>query len=155
MDAKKPKSSILYFFLTFGIVLIALTNAALADNLWENQHIEPKYLLSVHEVVPNVMYGIGNYGRIVRMRVNKSGINWIKMESGTSKDLKDVWGNSENDIYAVGLSGTILRYDGTSWSPMSAGTSSYYGVWGSSANNVYAVGSGGVLFITTAQTGHP
>ncbi|MBI4420748.1 MAG: Ig-like domain-containing protein, partial [Gemmatimonadetes bacterium] len=41
---------------------------------------------------------------------------WTAMTSGTSEQLWGVWGASDTDIFAVGGSGTILRYNGTSWS---------------------------------------
>lgn len=76
-------------------------------------------------------------------------------------DLIAVWSGSSvginglaNDVYAVGASGTILHYDGTSWSATGSGVtaSNLYAVWGSSsadsnghANDVYAVGASGTI----------
>ena len=38
---------------------------------------------------------------------------WTSMDTGdVDKDLSAVWGSSANDVYAVGLLGTILQYDG-------------------------------------------
>jgi hypothetical protein len=49
-------------------------------------------------------------------------------------------------VFAVGDTGTILHYNGTSWSAMSSGTvQPLYGVWGSAGNDVYAVGGGGIM----------
>ena len=63
------------------------------------------------------------------------------MESGTTEDLLGVWGLSGRDVFAVGYEGTILHYDGTSWTPMASGTTNWLSsVWGTSENNVYAVG---------------
>jgi hypothetical protein len=45
---------------------------------------------------------------------------WEVMISGTSNDLTGVWGRSGDEVYAVGRSGTILRYDGNAdleWVP--------------------------------------
>jgi len=36
--------------------------------------------------------------------------------------LFKVWGRSDSEIYAVGTRGTLLRYDGTSWSQLSSPT---------------------------------
>ena len=36
--------------------------------------------------------------------------------------LHGVWGSSGSDVYAVGLYGTILYYDGSTWSSLSSGT---------------------------------
>ena len=41
------------------------------------------------------------------------GSTWEQMDSGTSQDLWGVWGTGENDVYAIGNSGTILHFDGT------------------------------------------
>jgi hypothetical protein len=60
--------------------------------------------------------------------------------------LLGVWGSSGSDVFAVGGSGTILHYDGSSWSSMSSGTSNHLGgVWGSSGSDVFAVGEGGTV----------
>jgi hypothetical protein len=54
-----------------------------------------------------------------------------------------VWGNSSNDVFVVGGSGTILHNDGTNWTPMTwGGGFGFEGVWGSSGKDVYAVGGG-------------
>ena len=63
------------------------------------------------------------------------------MTSGTTEDLYEIWGRSSSDLYVVGDAGTILHYDGSSWSDVSgASTTNLRGVWYSSSNNVYAVG---------------
>lgn len=52
-----------------------------------------------------------------------------------------VWGSSFYDVFTVGGSGTILHFDGRSWTPMAWGKEfGFEGVWGSSNSNVYAVG---------------
>lgn len=52
-----------------------------------------------------------------------------------------VWGSGSSDVFAVGGAGTILHYDGTSWTPMAWGAGfGFEGVWGSSGTDVYAVG---------------
>ncbi|XXX71718.1 hypothetical protein WMF30_29140 [Sorangium sp. So ce134] len=55
--------------------------------------------------------------------------------------LNGIWGTATDDIYAVGLDGTIVHYDGSAWSRMNSGTSNpLHGVWGTDSNNIYAVG---------------
>jgi hypothetical protein len=57
-----------------------------------------------------------------------------------------VWGSSKTDVHAVGGSGTIMRYSGTSWSSVASPTTAHlYGVWGSGPSNIYAVGAQGTL----------
>jgi len=46
---------------------------------------------------------------------------WTPMDSGTTNALRGVWGSSATDVFAVGIGGVILYYDGNpegSWSPM-------------------------------------
>ena len=68
------------------------------------------------------------------------------MTSGTQQHLRDVWGTSTTDVYAVGDSGTILHYDGATWNSMTSGTSLLlFGVWGMSSSDFVAVGEFGVI----------
>ena len=72
------------------------------------------------------------------------------MNSGTPNNLKDVWGSSASDVFAVGGDGTILHYDGNpagTWSSdIASGTAkNLSGIWGSSANDVFVVGNGGII----------
>lgn len=67
------------------------------------------------------------------------GSGWTQHAAGTP--LRDVWGSSATDVYAVG--GGILHFDGSGWS--SLGNPARYplhGVWGSSASEVFVVGEG-------------
>lgn len=67
--------------------------------------------------------------------------------------LRGVWGSSGTNVLAVGESGTILRYNGSAWSPMTSGTTNpLYGFWGSSENNVFAVGGGGTILHNSNTT---
>ena len=54
--------------------------------------------------------------------------------------------NSYNDIFAVGLNGTILHYDGVFWEQVHGDIStSLYSIWGSSSDDVFAVGYDGKI----------
>jgi hypothetical protein len=75
------------------------------------------------------------------------GVGWAAQTSGTTADLKGVWGSSTTDVFAVGGSGTILHYDGSVWTPHSSGFDNWlFGVGGRSADDVFAVGAGGTIF---------
>jgi hypothetical protein len=72
----------------------------------------------------------------------------------TTEGLRDVWGSSGSDVFAVGTNGTILHYDGSAWAvmttPEALESCSITGVWGSSSDHVFATfggntGCGGVL----------
>ena len=64
------------------------------------------------------------------------GNSWEVMTSGTEHSLRDVWGSSDNNVFAVGHTSTILHYDGSNWNSMTSNTTQYlFGVWGNSDNN--------------------
>ena len=64
----------------------------------------------------------------------------------TDSNFYDIWGSSSNDVFAVGGDGSILHYDGNSWSAMSSGTvRNLKSVWGSSSSDVFAVGNEGTI----------
>ena len=56
-----------------------------------------------------------------------------------------VWVGSA-EVFVVGGSGVILRYDGSNWNPMISGTTErLYGIWGDSNSGAYAVGEKGTI----------
>ena len=65
----------------------------------------------------------------------------------------DLWGVSvlaESHVWSVGHGGTILFYDGTSWSPQASGTTdTLYGVSALDATHVWAVGHGEIILFGT------
>ena len=68
---------------------------------------------------------------------------WVSVDPGVaSVELRAIWGADANHIFAVGMLGTILTWDGLEWTKMTVppATSHLYGVWGRSATDVYAVG---------------
>jgi hypothetical protein len=54
--------------------------------------------------------------------------------------LGGVWGSSDSNVYTVGQTGTVLRFDGKSWGfePVPT-TATLMAVWGAGANDLYAV----------------
>ena len=68
------------------------------------------------------------------------------MNTGTDAHINAIRGLSESDIFAVGQNGTILHYDGSSWSSMASGTTqSLNGVFIYDSDDVYAVGDNGTI----------
>jgi hypothetical protein len=60
--------------------------------------------------------------------------------SGTNA-LHSCWGTASYDMYAVGDGGTILHFDGGSWTKMQSGTTGdLHSVWGTSDQNIWAAG---------------
>jgi hypothetical protein len=57
-----------------------------------------------------------------------------------------LWGTASDNVFVVGLSGVIMRYNGSSWSLMTSGTAvGLYGITGTSSNEVFAGGDGGTV----------
>jgi hypothetical protein len=71
---------------------------------------------------------------------------WEVMESGTTEHLRDAFGFSTNDVFAVGDNGTILHYNGTDWSQMNIATTvNLNGVWGFAHDDVFVSGNEGTM----------
>jgi hypothetical protein len=71
-------------------------------------------------------------------------------------DLRAVSALDETHVWSVGHGGTILFYDGTSWSPQASGTTDT--LWGVSAldeSHVWAVGSGGTILFYDGTSWSP
>jgi hypothetical protein len=57
-----------------------------------------------------------------------------------------VWGSSASDIHAVGAEGTILHWDGRTWTPQAGGTEAdLVGVWGAGPTEAYAAAEDGTI----------
>ena len=57
---------------------------------------------------------------------------WL-LSGGQKANLLEIWGSSSSDVFVVGENGTMLHYDGNTWSRMKTpflGTISH--IWGSS-----------------------
>lgn len=68
------------------------------------------------------------------------------MSSGTALPLSGIWGTGADDVFAVGYNGTVLHYDGSTWSAMTSGTTEHlYNVWGSGSDDVFVVGGSGTI----------
>ncbi|MEO8232451.1 MAG: glucosyl transferase [Ignavibacteriota bacterium] len=94
------------------------------------------------------LFFVGYKGSIVHF----DGTNWQKIESGTTLNINDVWGNVENNITTVLAAASnlgttdekkLLRIQGTKidtidWTPQRT----LYTVWFNSLNTIYAGGDG-------------
>ncbi|HST62279.1 MAG TPA: hypothetical protein VLK84_26485 [Longimicrobium sp.] len=76
-------------------------------------------------------------------------LRWMQEEGPVGSPLtavRSLWGASSRDVFAVGMGGRILHYDGSRWTGQRSGTSvSLLGVWGRSRSDVYAVGDSGTV----------
>ena len=71
---------------------------------------------------------------------------WNSTASGSVKDLNAVWGTSDTDVFAAGISGTILHNNGAVWSSMTSGVANdLNAIWGTATNDVYAAGKSGTI----------
>lgn len=70
------------------------------------------------------------------------GDGWSTMTPPSQSELLVwVYGFSATDVYAVGLGGTVLHYDGSSWTALDSGIDvQLWGVWGSSSTDLWIVG---------------
>ena len=74
------------------------------------------------------------------------------VEASGGGALYGVWGSSASNVFAVGANGRILRYNGTSWAPMSTPTNrALVRVAGSGPSDVWAVGDSVVIHYDGAQ----
>lgn len=71
--------------------------------------------------------------------------HWCKDEPLPKEigELRKVWGSSDKDVWAVGLDGLMVRFDGLRWYRHDGMTrQGLLGLWGSAATNIWAAGSG-------------
>jgi len=60
--------------------------------------------------------------------------------------LNDVWGTGPNNVFAVGVGGVVLRFDGAFWSAQASSTTAdLYALWGSAPDDIWAVGDQTIL----------
>ena len=71
---------------------------------------------------------------------------WNEETTPITQNLQAVWGSSTNDIWAVGLLGKIIRWNGSTWQEFPSPTfDNLTAIWGRGPNDVFAVGAGGVM----------
>ena len=65
----------------------------------------------------------------------------------TAKTLWGVYAAAANDVWAAGLDGTVLRWDGASWRtvPSPAGSENLGRIWGRSPSDIWIAGLGGSM----------
>ena len=60
-------------------------------------------------------------------------------------DFAAVWGPAGGPVYAVGSSGTIVRFDGTEWTLADRVAQDLVGIWGTGASDIWAIGARGLI----------
>ncbi|MEP7226620.1 MAG: hypothetical protein ABI785_04610 [Gemmatimonadales bacterium] len=98
-----------------------------------------------------------------------NGTAWslVQLPSGANREILDVWGTSDRNVYLVGDfqpgdgndEGIILHFDGTGWTESRYGSGGLHlkAAWGTAANDIFAVGDEGTIlhFDGTAWTSMP
>jgi hypothetical protein len=81
---------------------------------------------------------------------------WTIDHATTDGALLGVWGNSPDDVWAVGGQSDqplVMHFDGTTWSRVAVpGRSRLWNVYGFSATDVYAIGERGLILHYDGQT---
>jgi hypothetical protein len=72
--------------------------------------------------------------------------SFVKVTTPVKTNLLDVWGAADDQFWAVGDGGVVLRWDGMAWlkvptGPMGGVTQQLRAVWGSAADDVWVVGA--------------
>jgi len=118
--------------------------------------IEHRWIRSIWGKSGDSVFGVGSFVVPVedelecehyRAVLRYDGSAWSPMiDETTPGRLNDVWGSSEDNVFAVGSEGAILHYDGSVWAEMTSGTDmDLHAVWGISATDVFAVGASGAI----------
>ncbi len=73
-------------------------------------------------------------------------LSFEPMTVNTTEHLEAVWGSSPVDVYASGANGTVLHFDGTSWTQINVNQSgSLSALWGTGPSDIYTAGSSGMM----------
>jgi hypothetical protein len=121
-----------------------------ADGLW-TEKITPtdQRLSGITRTGEDLLFTVGVFGAILRLDLTTPNGGWASADTPAldNPSYYDVWGCPDcAAAFAVGISGTILRYDGTRWDLMAGPTTeNLLAVWGSDENDVFAVGNHGTI----------
>ncbi len=105
-------------------------------------------LYAVWGSASNDVYAAGDlYEKILHY----DGIEWSIIEMDVLNNgfpqFFGIWGSSNDNVFMVGDRGTIINYNGNSWSVMRCDNtySTLRGIWGSSSVDIFAVGDEGCI----------
>jgi hypothetical protein len=120
-----------------------------SDGFYSGDYIQD----AINDALPGEMVKLGDGIYEVGSGITVARAITIESVNGASSttlrpthNLRGVWGSGASDVFAVGHGGTILNYNGTSWSSQTSGTiKNLYSVWGSGASDVFAVGAYGTI----------
>jgi photosystem II stability/assembly factor-like uncharacterized protein len=100
------------------------------------------------------VWAVGDAGSILRRE--RDGSEWRHLPSGTSEPLFGVWGTSDQDVWAVGANGLVIRCLDHLCKRVgdfpSKGPGALYAVAGLGPNDVWVAGSEGIAFHWDGKT---
>jgi hypothetical protein len=105
-------------------------------------------LRAVHGVGEDDWLAVGDGGTVVRRRPGE--LRLEALATGTTEVLRDVWMVSATDAFVVGDNGTLLRWDGTTWTSLTDPADPWFGlrlnaVWAASGSQAFVAGEAGTL----------
>ena len=88
------------------------------------------------------LWALGQFGVALRRTANDDGVaTWEPTDTDTSRPLAAAWAPGDGSLFAAGLEGAFLRWDGQAWSDLDSPFGAYFrALWGRSSNDVYAAG---------------
>ncbi len=99
---------------------------------------------------PNDLWSVGGSARhpatAMPTLIHFDGTQWTNVDLPTLSHanvtaLFKVWGSGPDDVYAVGQHGTMLHWDGSTWSDILVGAEDdLISIWGTGPNDIVAVG---------------
>ena len=99
--------------------------------------------VGVHGDPQGNIWAVSEQAEIIR--VDPKGVA-MAFESAADKGLTSVHAFGTSDAWAVGLAGTLVRFDGAKWAPHPSGTDyDLLAVWGASPSDVWLVGDRGTI----------
>lgn len=126
---------------TPSVVASFIKKTCTPDGLcWENPLPFGSYMRHVFGLSDDDVWGVGEYGMVVR---NQGGKYTILPRPGDSNSgVYAIWGTSATNMWVGGNDGQMYQWDGTQWKGYAkpAGSNSIYDMWGIDANNIWAVG---------------
>jgi hypothetical protein len=101
-------------------------------------------LYGVWGVSSDDLWVVGGRPDISGVILHKTGATWTEMPAlGNTGAYFKVWGAAADDVYACGQAGTVLHWDGSSWTPQMTSLPTFvslFTVAGRGRDQVYAVG---------------
>src|SRR5213075_2433520 len=81
---------------------------------------------------------------------------WADDASGITTELRDVWGHSSGNVFAVGTGGVVRYFNGSTWATSTTSVAAdLSGVWGTGPSDVFAGAGSGTPRVIRRGPGGP